>query len=137
LCATPTTVVELEVEGLPGTVVGVVAVEPGAPVLGGTVVVGTEVVGTTVPGWAPFAGVEAVGAVAACVGVLAGAAVAGVVVVPWTRADAGIEIPRRLVLVWLVLAAAPAPAGAIEARAATAIAQSAALHTRRIPWLAA
>lgn len=82
LRATPTTVV-------PGARAGVFVVgnaTVGVVVAaGGTAVAGVVAVGATVPGWAPLEGVVAAGVVVAG---------AGVVVVPWTRADAGIEIPR-------------------------------------------
>ncbi len=64
--------------------------------------------GATVPGWAPLAGVVLVGAVVAGTAD-AGAVVtgAGVVepVVPWTRADAGIEMPKARSVVIVVLVA--------------------------------
>jgi hypothetical protein len=95
LRATPTAAPERVVDGL------------GVPVAG-TLVVGVVepgvVVGATVPGWAPLAGVvvagvvgvgvDEVGVVEAGVPPVAGAGVAGVVVVPWTRAEAGIGRPR-------------------------------------------
>lgn len=85
---TPTTVLPRARAGI--VVVGIPAV--GVVVAtGGTAVAGVVVVGATVPGWAPpEEGVVVAGFVAVGV-VVAGA---GVVVVPWTRADAGIESPR-------------------------------------------
>jgi hypothetical protein len=90
LRVTPTTVVE-PVPGAPAGIVVVGLATVGVVVAtGGTAVAGVVVVGATVPGWAPpEEGVVVAGVVAAGV-VVAGA---GVVVVPWMRADAGIEIP--------------------------------------------
>jgi hypothetical protein len=103
LCTTPTVVEWTVVEGR--LTVGVV--ETGTVVVGavvgvvlGTVAVGV-VVGATVPGWAPptvaVAGVVEAGLV------LAGAGVVDVVM-PCTRADAGIGIPRARSVPLVVLA---------------------------------
>jgi hypothetical protein len=99
LWATATVVEWTGVVGTPA-VLGWVGV--GAGVVG-TVVVGV-VAGATVPGWAPLAGVVVVGAVEAGV-VVAGAGVLEVVV-PWTRAEAGmgILIPKARPVVVVVLA---------------------------------
>ena len=126
--ATPTTVLEPPAGGVlvaPGTV------EPGVLVVGGTIVagavgvVGVAVLGATVPGCAPAGGVT----VAAGGVVLADAGVVPVGVVPWIRAEAGIEIPSSL---WLVVPAAEVSAARIPASAVSAHAMR--THARARAW---
>jgi hypothetical protein len=121
LRAIPTTVVERPLRGLVGVIVlgtlTVGVVDDDEVGLAG-VEEGVAGVGATVPGWAPPVGVVGVGVVAAGV-LVAGVDVAGVVVVElWTCSDAGIGNPsfELVVVVWLLVLAAIAPAGRIAAR---------------------
>jgi hypothetical protein len=115
LWTTPTAVECTVVVGAPAVdVVDVGAVAVGAAVAGAAVV--GVVLGATVPGWAPLAdvavagatGVVAAGVVAAGV-VAAGVVTAGAgeleVVLPCTRADPGIGIPKARSVLPVVLAA--------------------------------
>ncbi len=127
--ATPTSVVELVVEGLAGVVVEGTATV-GVVAVGGTVVAGAVVAGATLPGWAPPAGVVVAGVVAAGVVVGGVACVVLVGVVPWTRADAGIEIPKSFLAV-VVLVVAPAPGAEALKRTRSARVNSARVNATR------
>ena len=127
-------VVEWVSDGLVDVAVGgTVAV--GAVAVGGVVAVGALVAGATVPGWAPLAGVVVVGVVAVAVGVVAAGAVfaAGVVlvgVVPCTRADAGIGMPKEFFVGVVPLVVAPFDAEPASRQMSTASVHATHARTR-------